>query len=141
LIRLDGLLSEKLAQDAPDLQGLRQALDDCQGLLQVILRKQPGGHDETPSANGTGTETAASGATGGGLGQIPTTRAEAYEQLTRIANLLERLEPHSPIPDFIRRAVEMGRMPFRQLVRELIRDGGQLAEVRREFGIKEEAEG
>ena len=47
------------------------------------------------------------------------------------------MEPHSPIPDLLRRAVELGRMPFRRLITQLIRDPGQLAEVFREFGIKE----
>jgi type VI secretion system protein ImpA len=47
------------------------------------------------------------------------------------------MEPHSPIPYLLERAVEMGRMPFPMLVKELIRDMAQLGEVYREFGIKD----
>ena len=36
----------------------------------------------------------------------------------QVADALARIEPHSPIPDLLRRAVELGRMPFRRLIKE-----------------------
>jgi len=48
------------------------------------------------------------------------------------------LEPHSPIPYLVQRAVELGAMPFPQLMRALIRDANTLTELSRELGIKSE---
>ncbi len=62
-------------------------------------------------------------------------RAEAYAQLARAAALLQELEPHSPIPYLVNRAVALGRMPFPQLMEQLIRDGGILESMNRELGI------
>jgi hypothetical protein len=38
----------------------------------------------------------------------------------------------------LRRAIELGRMPFKKLIKELIRDAANLSQVYREFGIKDE---
>jgi type VI secretion system protein ImpA len=87
-----------------------------------------------------GTAPAASNGAGagtGGFGGPMATREEAYRQLAKVADVLEHLEPHSPIPDLLRRAIQLGRMPFRELVRELVREPTMLTEIRREFGIKE----
>ena len=66
--------------------------------------------------------------------------AEVYQQLAEIANLLQEMEPHSPIPYLIQRAVELGGMPFPRLIQELVRDGGVIEEMNRELGIKDESE-
>ncbi len=67
-------------------------------------------------------------------------RADAYRQLAAAADLLQRLEPHSPIPYLVKRAVELGALPFPQLMKALIREPNVLAELTREFGLKLEAE-
>jgi len=65
-------------------------------------------------------------------------REDVYRQLNDAAALLQRLEPHSPIPYLIQRAIELGAMPFPKLMRALIRDENVLTEMNRELGIKEE---
>jgi len=57
--------------------------------------------------------------------------------LIEAADLLEQLEPHSPVPFLIRKAVEFGSLPFPQLMRALIRDDKIIGEMNRELGIKE----
>jgi predicted component of type VI protein secretion system len=64
-------------------------------------------------------------------------RADVYQRLAEAADLLEQLEPHSPIPYLIRKAVELGGLPFPLLMRALIRDDNVLMEMHRELGIKE----
>jgi type VI secretion system protein ImpA len=137
--RLDQTLVDRLGPEAPGMIDLRQALEDCRTLLQTVLRHQPAAAEPEAGAAVSGNGAAAPGVAGGGgtLQINVATREEAYRQLAVIANTLERLEPHSPIPDLLRRAIELGKMPFRQLVRELVRDQGQLTELRREFGIRE----
>jgi type VI secretion system protein ImpA len=68
------------------------------------------------------------------------TRAEAYRQLAQAADLLQTLEPHSPIPYLIQRAIELGKLSFPELIRELVRDANVLSEVNRLVGIKERAD-
>src|SRR5205823_3144705 len=67
------------------------------------------------------------------------TRAQLYQQLAQTAARLQSLEPHSPIPYLIHRAVELGGLPFPQLIKALVRDANVLSELTREFGLEEPA--
>lgn len=137
LDRLDQALAARLGDNAPGMVDLRQALEECRQFMDIVVRRQaPVASAEASAANGAaGAGTAEFRPLGASL-QTIATREEAYRQLGQIAGLLEQLEPHSPIPDLLRRAIELGRMPFRQLVQELVRDPNHLAELRREFGIR-----
>ncbi len=66
---------------------------------------------------------------GGGsfVGQQVASRAQVYQQLAQAAAMLQQLEPHSPIPYLINRAVELGALSFPDLMRQLIRDADVLA--------------
>jgi type VI secretion system protein ImpA len=132
LTQLENALTDKCGKDAPGLTGLRTALEECgQHLAAVNRRRQP-----VESANGA---PSASGSASNGaplLSGATASREEAYRQLGHIADVLEQLEPHSPIPDLLRRAIELGKMPFRELIQELVREPNLLAEVRREFGLR-----
>ncbi len=132
--RLDQALISRLGPDAPGMIGLRQALEDCQKLMENVQRRQPPPPPPKPDPpKPNGEQPPQPDLRKGNLAS----REQAYEQLAVIANTLERLEPHSPIPDLLRRAIQLGKMSFRDLVRELVRDQAQLTELRREFGIKE----
>jgi len=133
LDKLTSILREKMGQEAsPSLAGIRQAVSDCNTLAQQMLAKQAPTAAEEQAAVG-------SGGAAGGAGAAPGSRAEVYRQLARAADVLRQLEPHSPIPYLIERAVELGNKPFPELIRALIRDANVLQELNREFGIKEEA--
>lgn len=134
LNQLEAILTEKCAPDAPGWSGLRQAIDECQKFMDKVTRRNAP-QANLAAANG---ESGAGGAGGMIMPQNIASREEAYRQVSLIANVLEQLEPHSPIPDLLRRAVQLGKMPFRQLIHELVREPGMLADIRREFGIKEE---
>jgi type VI secretion system protein ImpA len=135
LNQLERILAEKCAPDPPGFTGLRQALDECLQLIKKVTR-QPAEIETEALSNGV--HSGGHGAGGADRAQVVGSREEAYRQLAHIANVLEQLEPHSPIPDLLRRAIELGKMPFRQLIHELVREPSMLAELRREFGIKEE---
>jgi type VI secretion system protein ImpA len=132
-------LSGKMGQYAPTFTGLRQALGECRALAQQILqRKGPdlsGASDEAVE----GTPGGAAPAEGGGsfLGRQVASRAQVYQRLAEAAALLQQLEPHSPIPYLIKRAVELGALSFPELMRQLIRDADVLQAMNRELGIKE----
>jgi type VI secretion system protein ImpA len=85
-----------------------------------------------------GDETAAGAPAGDGApaaaGGPVTSRDAAYRQLAEVAAALERLEPHSPVPYLIRRAVELRALRFPELVEELTKDSTVLAFLKREVG-------
>lgn len=143
---LDRVLTERLENNAPGMIGLRQTLEETQTIVQRLAGAAGGatsGGDAEPGTNGASLVASGGAPLGSGaafsvnLSSVQS-REDAYRLIEQIADALQRLEPHSPIPDLLRRALELGRMPFRRLIRELIRDAGNLSQVYREFGIKEE---
>lgn len=133
---LEQSLQERFGNDSPSLMGLRQAMEEYNTFLQFVCRNQTPAQ-EAESAEGAAQANGSAVVAGGGRAGAMVTREDAYRQLSDIADFLARLEPHSPIPDLLHRAIELGRMPFRQLIHELVREPNLLAEIRREFGIKE----
>lgn len=137
LTQLTQALGSKMGPASPGLTGVRQALDDCRILVRQILKiKNPGG-DGTPEGEHA---EAGGAAVAGGPARPASSRAEAYRQLSQAAAVLQQLEPHSPIPYLIQRAVELGALPFPLLIKALIREQNVLAELSREFGLKDQAE-
>lgn len=139
---LGRFLEEKVGRDALSLTDLNNAVNDCRSLArQILQRKGPVGGDGEAAAEESGGEagTAEGGERRGG--RPMQTRAEVYARLAEAADLLERLEPHSPIPWLIRKAVELGGLPFPKLMQALIRDESVLTEMRRELGLKDDSGG
>jgi len=64
------------------------------------------------------------------------TRTDIYARIGEAADLLEKIEPHSPVPFLLRKAVEFGGLPFPELMKALVRDDSVLSEMNRELGIK-----
>lgn len=131
LEQLNKSLGTRVGPVAPPLTTLREALQKCRQVANVILKKKapPPATTNAAPASADGKVTAAA--------PVPT-RDAVLEQLSRAAEELRRLEPHSPIPYLVLRAVELGRLPFPDLIKELVRDGNILKELNREFGIKEQ---
>jgi type VI secretion system protein ImpA len=133
LTQLLQALNGKMGSAAPGLIDLRAAVEDCRKLIKHMLAQKGGEEGEGSDGTGEG------GAEGGISGKVGS-RDHAYRQLAQAAAVLRQLEPHSPIPYLIQRAVELGSMPFPQLIRALIREQNVLTELNRELGIRE-AEG
>jgi type VI secretion system protein ImpA len=134
-------LNGKLGQHAPSFSGLRQALGECRSLAEQILqRKGPAPEQLGDGADEEGSPTAPSDGSASFLGRQVSSRAQVYQQLAAAAALLQRLEPHSPIPYLIKRAVELGALSFPDLMKQLIRDGDVLQAMNRELGIREPSE-
>ncbi len=138
--KLVPLLDEKLQKASPGLTYLREALAEChQALSDELTRRGADHHHQTGSQPELEPES--------GSEELPaaqttisaeiTSRYEAYRQLTRIAEILQKLEPHSPVPLMVKRAVRLGRLPFPQLMEKLVRDNNVLAELNREVGADE----
>ena len=72
-----------------------------------------------------------------GMPPVFTSREEAYLQLSAIASFLQEREPHSPTPYLVRRAVKWGSMPLAELMREILREEGDVARFFSLLGVDE----
>jgi type VI secretion system protein ImpA len=63
-------------------------------------------------------------------------RTDAYRLLEIVADYLQRTEPHSPTPYLVRRAVGWGQMPLPDLMREVLREEGDLNRFFAMLGLK-----
>jgi type VI secretion system protein ImpA len=62
-------------------------------------------------------------------------RDEAYRTLEALAEYLATVEPHSPTPYLIRRAVNWGRLPLPELMAEIMREEGDLNRMVQLLGL------
>lgn len=130
------------AENAPDFTGppvandlnLGAAVRNCVQFVSGVATKRGVTLDEQP--------TAAPPADGQPTSPPPPARPAAesreglYQQLERIAAALKRIEPHSPVPFLIERCVKLGQLPFPDLMRAVIKDGGALTELDRLLGLE-----
>lgn len=133
LTALRNLLDTKLGTYAPSFSHLGEAINDCKTLAKRALgqlRPESGTATEKPVA------TTAVEVESGWPGGLPhEERRAAYEQIQRAADALARLEPHSPVPYLVQRAVALGSLPFPQMIKQLVREENILSELYRELGI------
>jgi type VI secretion system protein ImpA len=70
-----------------------------------------------------------------GSGPI-TSRDEAYRRLAEAAEYLARIEPHSPAPYLVKRAILWGNLSLPELLPELVRNQSELTEIFRLLQIE-----
>jgi type VI secretion system protein ImpA len=133
-------LDAHLGREAPGFTSVLQSLGDCRTLVQQILVKKgpapSAATDEGEASEGEADAGAAGEAGPPGKGRATAARREViYADLVRAADQLRQLEPHSPVPYLILKAVELGNLSFPRLMQRLIRENGVLAELNRELGI------
>ena len=145
--QLQATLDDFMGPYAPSLVGLRKSVEECLGIAGGISKKlQPdAGYASVDSEETSGAEGASGSslAGGNGMGQWNPQNAVAarnaiYTQLRNTAELLIQLEPHSPIPYLIRKAVELGELSYPQLMARLVEDPAVLMQIRRELGLPDE---
>lgn len=66
-------------------------------------------------------------------------RAEAYATLAALADYISSVEPHSPTPFLIRRAVNWGRMSLPEVIAEIIREEGDVSRLFNVLGVPTQA--
>lgn len=143
LTALRNLLDTKLGSYAPSFSHLGEAINDCKTLAKRALgqlRPENSAVAEQPVI------AAVVKVESGRSEDLPhedaaTSRRAAYEQIQRAANALARLEPHSPVPYLVQRAVALGSLPFPQMIKQLVREENILSELYRELGIDAAAQG
>lgn len=130
----DALVARMGADLAPSLRGLRNAANDCLDLARGYLPKL----DAAPAEAAPAQDAPPGAAPTAAATPAAPTRADLYQRLADTAARLQAIEPHSPIPYLVQRAVELGGMPFPQLMKALIADAKVLDELNRGLGIRAE---
>jgi len=139
--RLCAAVEAKAPRMAPGLGGIKKALIDCRNMTQEILRLRaaapaaPG--DESGGDQGGGESAGGGGRAAGGV----RSRAGLYAQLLELVVALEAIEPHSPVPFMLRRAVELRDARFPDLVDALTSDKKVLEFLRQPVELATPAEG
>ncbi len=138
LTQLLDVLNKRLGSLAPGMLDVRSALSEAMNVAkQALARKAP----LTEPVNGSTTALAAvapgADAPRPLVPSLLVTRQDIYARLSEAATLLEKIEPHSPVPYLLRRAVALGNLPFPQMMKALMRPEFQnaLTELNRELGI------
>ena len=145
LASLNKALVDRMQKLAPSFNGLATAVGDCSRLAEMVAKQKGPGAGETektgPGPNDDDGEKPDGPVTRGGsdrnavADRAVATRADLYRELERTAELLEKLEPRSPVPYLVRRAVALGNLSFPELFRALVQDPLTLAAITREFGL------
>lgn len=63
-------------------------------------------------------------------------REEAYRALEQIADYLSRIEPHSPVPYLLWRAVKWGKLSAQEILEELYQNAPDLEQLYRLLGLQ-----
>jgi type VI secretion system protein ImpA len=152
---LAALLDAQLGREAPNLSKLANVLESME---RVLAQLQPTLVSKIAGALGVGAAAAPqqprdTGASmepqpsmpAAGLAPEPSapvqlgqwsSRDEAYRTLEALADYLGAIEPHSPTPYLIRRAVNWGRMPLPELFAEIMREEGDLNRMMNVLGLQ-----
>ncbi len=127
------LLDAKMGRQAPSLHNFRSALVECQSLAQSILKEKgppPIAIDQAATPEG-----AEVGAASGGATKLQT-RDQIFLTVSQAAAQLKAIEPHSPVPYLLEKAIELGQLPFPDLMKALVRNNDVLSSMARELGIR-----
>lgn len=137
----------RLGDDAPSFVGAREALDHAVDELARLDREAGVGeraeaspaNEDVATADGPDTvmgmrSTSDQPIPAGPPGRI-TSRAQAVEQLRRVAEWFRHTEPHSPVAYLADKAVHWSDMPLHEWLRAVMKDGQSLAHVEELLGI------
>ncbi len=69
-------------------------------------------------------------------GGPPASREEALRRLDQVGDYFRAHEPHSPVAHLVARAARWGRMPFEEVLKEIVSDQGALAKIWDTLGVK-----
>jgi type VI secretion system protein ImpA len=134
-------LRERLGQDAPSLNKLDDMLAKVQAPLRGEMARRGEGLERVPAAavtHATGVDESVdedieqagdTAETTNSLAQLLGDREHAYRVLAEISDYLMQVEPHSPVPYLIRRAVVWGQLNAAELYQEVFQKSGGRIDV------------
>lgn len=132
--KLEEAVDTRCGEPAASLYQLKDTVDALKHFVKRALSQKgesetAAGSDDESTADEEEGPVAENVPAGGGRRGPIRNRAEAYQRLAEAADYLMQVEPHSPVPHLVKRAVSWGNMSFADLIPELVNDRNNL------FGI------
>jgi type VI secretion system protein ImpA len=118
---LTALCDQRFPEDAPNLVELSNLFGECHEYLGSRLQSAAPPEPVAAMGPGAAPGDAPAPAAARGAGPIAS-RDDAFRRLREAADFLRRTEPHSPVPYLVDRAVSWGEMPFRDVLRDVLKD-------------------
>jgi type VI secretion system protein ImpA len=130
---------------APPSTAVREAIVGARDLVRSLTRDllaEPAGEEGEPAFAETqmGNDVATSAAGFASESAAIRSREDAFRALLRVADFFRRTEPHSPVSYSLEQAVRWGRMPFPELMSELIADENVRRDMFRRAGVSEHSD-
>lgn len=141
LAKLQAVVDARLGVDGPGFTAARRALEQAAHGLERLARDAGMGSDSA-AGNAADTEPAegrqaeASATTGGSLGGVHATRAQALAQLRVVADFFRRTKPHSPVAYLADKAARWGDMPLHVWLRAVMKDTGAITQLEEMPGVE-----
>ena len=133
--QIESLLDTKFGKHGPTLYHMREALGEfiqyCEQTLGARGESLTEKKQEEKVEENLSTPLPETPAIGGGI----KSREDAYRIIQEAADYLYKIEPHSPTPFLIRKAISWGHLSFEQLMNEVVQDQGSIADMRRLLGL------
>jgi type VI secretion system protein ImpA len=128
LLRITDVLNEMIAAIAPGLPLSRQtAAPETEPAISLQASDTSPSQDTPSTIHTAGADVMHN--THLDLTRGIATREEAYALLEKISDFLARIEPHSPVPYLLKRAIAWGGMSLQELLPELLNDPSALKDV------------
>lgn len=124
LTSLEKELHRRLSHDAPAFPHLRENIEKLGQFAENVLDKRTPQKEEkimktaSPSPKATPSKPSSSAIQ---------SREQAYATLAQVAAYLEKIEPHSPTPYLIHRAISWGNMTLSEVVTNLLQEEGSVS--------------
>lgn len=109
---------QRVPNEPAELGEVSRALGDCLNLAKQALSKKGGAPGAVGGAEGAPAAGAEAAAGAAAIAVIdPTAQRNAiYEQLNQLAEKLQKIDSHSPVPWLLRKITTLGPLPFHKLV-------------------------
>jgi type VI secretion system protein ImpA len=146
---LEAFLDDRLEKQSPSLVRFREGLDEIRTWIGVVVREgtfRPETQGESEMADETSPEESEATVSAGTAEPGPREggrirgRTDAYRMLREAADYLKEVEPHSPTPYLVLKAVSWGDKSLDDLLREFVREGLNLEALFTFLGIEPDDE-
>ena len=143
LAALEAAVDARLGQDGPSFSAVCDTLESV-GATALRFAAQAGVGSTPPAPSpavpGPVAALAATAPATRADGELAS-RAEALQQLRRVAEFFRRTEPHSPVAYLADKAARWGAMPLHVWLRNVLKDNPALGELEGLLGVGEDAGG
>ncbi|HCI48712.1 MAG TPA: type VI secretion system protein TssA [Holosporales bacterium] len=144
---LQSFLDSKFGADGPSLYHAQDKIQEFINFFEQTLaaRHQPqenvsvkleAGEEEENASSSENTPPAAN--TNVHVDMVMNSRSDAYALINQAADYLEKLDPHSPSPHLIKRAIRWSNLDLKNLLQEMIKDPSSLEDLKHLLGMAQE---